>query len=39
MNIEIHKNLEEAKNFLDTINTTDAIQFSEWTKEKNIFKV
>ena len=34
MNIEIHNNLDEVKNFLDTINTTDAIQFSEWTKEK-----
>lgn len=38
MNTEIHNNLEEAKIFLDTINTPDAIQFSEWTKEKTYLR-
>lgn len=34
MNDEIHNNIEETENLLNNINTTDAIQFSEWTKEK-----
>ena len=34
MNIEVNKNIEETKNLLQCINTTDAIEFSEWTKEK-----
>lgn len=34
MNNEIHNNIEETENLLNNINTTDAIQFSEWTKEK-----
>ena len=38
MNTEILNNLEEAKIFLDTINTPDAIQFSEWTKEKTYLR-
>ena len=34
MNNEIHNNIEETKILLHSINNTDAIQFSEWTKEK-----
>lgn len=34
MNIEIHNNIEETENLLNSINTADSIQFSEWTKEK-----
>ena len=34
MNNEIHNNIEETKILLNSINNTDAIQFSEWTKEK-----
>ncbi len=34
MNYEIHSNIEEIENLLNTIDTTDAIQFSQWTKEK-----
>ena len=34
MNNEIHNNIEETKKLLDSINTSDATQFSEWTKEK-----
>lgn len=34
MNDEIHTNIEETENLLNNINTTYAIQFSEWTKEK-----
>ena len=34
MNDEIHHNIEETENLLNSINTFDAIQFSEWTKEK-----
>lgn len=34
MNNEIHNNISETENLLNTINTADAIQFSEWTKEK-----
>ncbi len=33
-NNEIHNNIKETENLLNLINTTDAIQFSEWTKEK-----
>ena len=34
MNDEIHINIAETENLLNSINTADAIQFSEWTKEK-----
>lgn len=34
MNNEIHSNIEKTENLLNAINTTDAVQFSEWTKEK-----
>lgn len=34
MNDEIHNNIAEAENLLNSINNADAIQFSEWTKEK-----
>ena len=34
MNNEIHTNIKETENLLNNIDTTDAIQFSEWTKEK-----
>ena len=34
MSNEIHNNIEETKILLNSINNTDAIQFSEWTKEK-----
>ena len=34
MNDEIHINMAETENLLNSINTVDAIQFSEWTKEK-----
>ena len=35
MNDEIHNNIEETENLLNSINNSDAIQFSEWTKEKS----
>lgn len=34
MNDEIRNNIEETKILLNNINNSDAIQFSEWTKEK-----
>ena len=34
MNTEIHINIKETENLLKNINNFDAIQFSEWTKEK-----
>ena len=34
MNDEIHNNIAEVENLLNNINAVDAIQFSEWTKEK-----
>lgn len=34
MNYEIHNIIEETENLLNGIDTTDAIQFSKWTKEK-----
>lgn len=34
MNGEIHNNIKETEDLLNSVNTTDAIQFSEWTKEK-----
>ena len=34
MNSEIHINIKETENLLENINNFDAIQFSEWTKEK-----
>ena len=34
MNSEIHINIKETENLLKSINNSDAIQFSEWTKEK-----
>ena len=34
MNTEIHINIKETENLLENINNSDAIQFSEWTKEK-----
>ena len=33
MNDEIHNNIEETENLLNSINNSDAIQFSEWTNE------
>ena len=38
MNYEIHNNIKETENFLNSVNTIDAIQFSEWTKEKTILR-
>ena len=35
MNTEIHINIKEAENLLNSINNSDTIQFSEWTKEKS----
>ena len=35
MNKEINNNLEETKELLNNINTDDAVQFSEWTKNKS----
>lgn len=35
MNNEIHNNIEETENFLNSINTSDAVEFSRWTKEKS----
>ena len=34
MNTKIHINIKETENLLKSINNSDAIQFSEWTKEK-----
>ena len=34
MNDEIHNNIEVTEILLNSINNSDAIQFSEWTKEK-----
>ena len=34
MNNEIHNNIKRTENLLNFINSTDAIQFSEWTQEK-----
>ncbi len=34
MNDEIHNNINDIKNILNSINSTDAIEFSKWTKEK-----
>ena len=34
MNTEFHINIKETENLLKSINNSDAIQFSEWTKEK-----
>ena len=34
MNNKIHNNIEETESLLNNINNDDAIQFSEWTKEK-----
>ena len=34
MNSEIRINIKETENLLENINNSDAIQFSEWTKEK-----
>ena len=34
MNTEIYINIKETENLLKSINNSDAIQFSEWTKEK-----
>lgn len=34
MNDKIHNNIEETENLLSIINTDDALQFSDWTKEK-----
>ena len=38
MNNEIHNNIAETENLLNSINTADAIQFSEWTKEKTTLR-
>lgn len=34
MNQKIHGNFEEAKKILQIVNTSDALEFSEWTKDK-----
>ena len=34
MNNEIHNNIKQTENLLSFFNSDDAIQFSEWTKEK-----
>ena len=34
MDNEIHNNIEKTEKLLNSINTFDAVQFSEWTKEK-----
>lgn len=34
MNKEIHENMQNAENLLQSINTIDTIEFSEWIKEK-----
>ena len=34
MNYEIHNNIVETENLLSSIHNVDAIQFSEWIKEK-----
>ncbi len=34
MNNEIHNNMEETENLLNSINTVDTIEFSKWTREK-----
>lgn len=34
MNDEIHENIKETERLLNSINTNDTLQFSEWTKEK-----
>ena len=34
MNYEIYNNIKETEILLNNINNSDAIQFSEWTKEK-----
>lgn len=34
MNQEIHKNLEYTESILQKLNNEDAIEFSQWTKEK-----
>lgn len=36
MNDEIHSNIAETENLLNSINTVDAIQFSEWTKKSKL---
>lgn len=36
MNDEIHNNIAETENLLNSIHTADAIQFSDWTKKKQI---
>lgn len=35
LNTEIHQNIEETENLLQSINTDDAIEFSKWTKDKS----
>ena len=35
MNYEIHNNIVEAENLLSSIHNVDAIQFSEWIREKS----
>ena len=34
MNEEIHNNINDTENLLNSINTIDAVEFSKWTKEK-----
>ena len=34
MNDEIHNNIEDVENLLQSINSVDAVEFSKWTKEK-----
>ena len=34
MNSKIHDNIEETENLLNSINSSDTVEFSEWTKEK-----
>lgn len=34
MNKQIHENIKKTENLLQSINNSDSIEFSEWTKEK-----
>ena len=35
LNKEIHQNIEETENLLQSLNTVDATEFSKWTKDKS----
>lgn len=38
MNKEIHENMQNTENLLQSINTIDTIEFAEWIKEKTELK-